>query len=41
MQGREAEDEGLEVLDQVVEDAQALGVGGLGDVDEGANLGRL
>lgn len=41
VQGDEAEDQGLEVLDQIVEDAQALGVGGLGDVDEGANLGGL
>lgn len=41
MQGNQAEDQGLEVLHQVVEDTQALGVGRLGDVDERSNLGGL
>lgn len=37
----QTEHQGLQILDQVVEDAETLGVGGLGDVDEGANFRSL
>ena len=41
MQGDQTEDERLQILDEVVEYAQALGVRRFGHVGEGANFGRL
>lgn len=38
MQGRQTEDQRLKVLHQIIEDAQAFRVGGLGHVDERTNL---
>lgn len=41
MQGDETEDKRFEVLNEVVKDPEAFGVGRLGHVDEGSDFGRL
>lgn len=41
VQRDQAEDQSLEVLHEVVKDAEALGVGRLGDIDKRSDLGRL
>ena len=41
MQSNQGEYQSLQILDEIIEDPQALWVLGFGDIDEGANLGGL